>query len=211
MWPHSNQKSKSDTKIIKLPEPEYSSETSIEQALLKRRSNREFKDKTLTLEQISQLLWAAQGITDKKEGYRSAPSAGALYPLEVYLVSGKIDHLPNGIYKYIPYEHKLVIVSNEDVRKELGEAALRQNFVKESAAVFVLAAVYERTARKYGKRGICYAYMEVGCAYQNIYLQAVSLDLRTVVIGAFNDEQVKKVIQMECDEEPLCIVPVGKE
>jgi len=211
MWLHADQKSKSDTKIIILPEPKYTGETSIEEVLFKRRSIRDFKDEPLTLKQISQLLWAAQGITDKREGFRTAPSAGALYPLEVYLVSGNITDLPIGIYKYNPDKHELTIVTEQDVRLELGEAALGQSCVKEGAAVIVLAAVYERTTRKYGKRGIRYAHIEVGNVSQNIYLQAVSLNLGTVVVGAFDDEQVKKVMQMETDEEPLCVMPVGIE
>lgn len=209
MWLHADQKNKSDMKIIKLPEPKYTSEISLEETLHKRRSVRDFKDKPLTLEQISQLLWAAQGINDKREGFRTAPSAGALYPLEVYFVSGNITDLPKGIYKYNPHKHELTTGSEDDVRLELSRAALGQDCVKDGAAVIVIAAVYERTTAKYGKRGMRYVHMEVGNVSQNIYLQAVSLNLGTVVVGAFDDEQVKKVMQMENDEEPVCIMPIG--
>jgi SagB-type dehydrogenase family enzyme len=198
------------TDIVKLPEPKYNSKVSIEKALLERRSVREYKDKSLALAEISQLLWASQGITDLRRGFRTAPSAGALYPLEVYVVVGNVDNLPDGIYKYKPHRHELVRVVKGDKRAELCAVALGQSCVKNNAAVIVLAAVYERTTRKYGERGIRYVHMEVGHAAQNIYLQSVSLNLGTSVVGAFDDREVKRVINMPDEEQPLCIMPVGK-
>jgi SagB-type dehydrogenase family enzyme len=195
---------------IKLPAPKYNSNVSIEKALLERRSVREYKDRTLTLAEISQLLWASQGITDLRRGFRTAPSAGALYPLEVYVVAGNIDNLPDGIYKYKPNRHELVMVVKGDKRAELCAAALGQPCVKNNAAVIVFSAVYERTTRKYGERGIRYVHMEVGHAAQNIYLQSVSLNLGTLVVGAFDDREVKRVMNMQDEEQPLCIMPVGK-
>lgn len=195
---------------IKLPEPKYDSNTSVEQALLKRRSVREYKDTPLTLTEISQLLWAAQGITDPR-GFRTAPSAGALYPLELYVVAGNVNDLPNGIYKYRPHEHELAMVVEGDERTELCNAALGQPSVKDAAAVIVFSAVYERTTVKYGEKGIRYVHIEVGHASQNIYLQAVSLNLGTVVIGAFDDEEVKKIINTGDEEQPLYLMPVGKK
>ena len=195
---------------IKLPEPNYDSNTSVEQALLKRRSVRVYKDESLTLTEVSQLLWAAQGITDPK-GFRTAPSAGALYPLELYVVAGNVNDLPDGIYKYKPHKHELAMVVKGDKRTELCNAALGQPSIKDAAAVIVFSAVYGRTTRKYGERGIRYVHIEVGHAAQNIYLQAISLNLGLVVMGGFDDEEVKKIMNIGDKEQPLTIIPVGKE
>jgi SagB-type dehydrogenase family enzyme len=194
---------------IILPEPRDSGEISIEQALLERRSVRNYKDEALTLAEVYQLLWAAQGITHPR-GYRTAPSAGALYPLELYVVAGNVTGLQAGIYKYRPQGHELEKVAGVDVRTKLCAAALDQECVEDGAAVLVFAAVYERTTRKYGERGVRYVHMEVGHAAQNVYLQAVSLGLGTVVVGAFDDDEVEKLLQMEDDERALCIMPVGR-
>jgi len=195
---------------LKLPQPKYDSKVSIEKALHSRRSVREYEDKPLSLNEISQLLWAAQGITSPL-GFRTAPSAGALYPLEIYLVAGNVNNLPDGVYKYKPESHALVNILRGDKRAGLCAAALGQPCVKKSAAVIVIAAVYERTMKKYGQRGFRYVHVEVGNASQNIYLQAVSLNLGTVLIGAFDDEKVREVLRMHGTEQPLSIMPVGKK
>jgi SagB-type dehydrogenase family enzyme len=195
--------------IIKLPKPEYRSATSVEEALLKRRSVRAYSDKPMTLSQVSQLLWAAQGITGES-GFRTAPSAGALYPLELYIVAGHVDDLPAGTYKYNPHGHELSRIAGGDERARLCNAALGQPAVRKAAAVIVIAAVYGRTTAKYGERGIRYVHIEAGHAAENVYLQAVSLDLGTVVIGAFHDEAVKKAVGLPRNEEPVCIMPVGR-
>lgn len=195
--------------MIKLPEPTYKGKISIETALHKRKSVRSYKNGPLSLSEISQLLWAAQGIT-RRNGRRTSPSAGALYPLEIYLTTGHVQELSKGIYKYQPQGHELVKVSEEDKRSDLSSATLGQNCIKEGSIDIVLAAVYERTARKYGNRAERYVHMEAGHAAQNIYLQAVALGLGTVAVGAFNDERVKKVLMMETDEYPLCIMPIGR-
>lgn len=163
----------------------------------------------LTLAEVSQLLWAAQGITGPG-GKRTAPSAGALYPLELYIVSGKVDGLPSGIYRYAPERHSLQGIAQGDRRRELCDAALGQSSIRTAAAVIVLSGVYDRTTVKYGERGIRYVHMEAGHAAQNIYLQAVPLGLGTVVIGAFRDEEVRKVMKMAERERPLYIMPTGK-
>ncbi len=194
---------------IKLSEPKHDSNTSIEEALLKRRSVRSFKDSPLTLAEVSQLLWAAQGITSPR-GLRTAPSAGALYPLEIYVVAGNVDDLPEGVYIYRPVKHELVRVEKGDKRMELCDAALGQTSVRNAAAVIVFAAVYERTTGKYGDRGIQYVHIETGHAAQNVFLQTVPLNLGTVVIGAFYDDAVKKVLKMSDREIPLYIMPVGR-
>jgi len=193
-----------------LPEPRLKSEVSLEEALLKRRSIREYANLPLTLEDVSQLLWAAQGITAEWGG-RTAPSAGALYPLEVYLAVGNVENLAAGVYKYKPERHELVKVRDDDVRGELAEAALGQNFVMEAAIDIVIAAVYERTTKKYGDRGVRYTHMEAGHAAQNIYLQATALDLGMVTIGAFYDDRVKDILGMLKNETPLYVIPVGKQ
>lgn len=195
--------------VIKLPEPKHDGSVSIEKALGERRSIRDFWNQPLALADISQLLWAAQGVT-APEGYRTAPSAGALYPLEVYLVAGKVDGLPPGIYKYRPQGHEMVRTEEGDRRSELCGAALSQNAVKYAPAVIVIAAVYERTSRKYLGRAKQYVHMEVGHAAQNVCLQGVSLDIGTVVIGAFHDDDVKKVMSLPEREEPLYIIPCGR-
>lgn len=195
---------------ITLPQPRFSSSVSVEESLLARRSVREYSVAALTLAEISQLLWAAQGITNPS-GLRTAPSAGALYPLELYIVTGKASGLAEGVYKYRPNEHALITVTAGDVRPELSGAALGQDSVKQAAADIVLSAVYQRTTRKYGERGIRYVHIEVGHAAQNLCLQAAALGLGAVTVGAFDDDQVKKLLKMPSEEAPLYIIAVGKK
>jgi SagB-type dehydrogenase family enzyme len=197
-----------EQEIIKLPGPKYDSGTSVEEALLKRRSVRDFKDKPVTLSEVSQLIWAAQG-TDPG-GLRTAPSAGALYPLELYVVAGNVTGLPDGIYKYRSKSHELLSIAKGDRRIDLGNAALGQSSVRRAAAVIVLSGVYEKVTTKYGERGIRYVHMEAGHAAQNVYLQAVSLGISIVVIGAFRDEEVKRILKMSDREMSLYIIPVGR-
>jgi SagB-type dehydrogenase family enzyme len=199
---------KSD-EMIKLPEPRSSSPVSIEEALARRRSQREYADEPLRLLEIAQLLWAAQGMTDR-QGFRTAPSAGALYPLEVYAVAGKVEGLAAGVYKYQPQHHRMVMVAVGDRRVDLAAAALGQSYIRNSPASIVFSAAYERVTRKYRDRGIRYAHMEAGHAAQNVCLQAVSLDIGTVVIGAFHEEKVQKALGLPKYEEPLYILPIGK-
>lgn len=194
---------------IQLPPPKLDGGLSVEQSLHKRRSVRRYRGGSLPLDEVSQLLWAAQGITSV-EGFRTAPSAGALYPLEVYLVAGDVTGLTEGIYRHLPQGHRLVQVGKGDKRGSLAAAALGQQWVGEGAAALVFSAVYERTTRKYGSRGSRYVHIEVGHAAQNVFLQAVSDGLNAVVVGAFDDEAVKRVIQMPEQEQPLYIMPIGK-
>lgn len=193
-----------------LPTPLYESQTSIEEALQARRSVRAYSHDPLTLAEVSQLLWAAQGLTHPA-GLRTAPSAGALYPLDIYLLSGNVTGLPVGIYHYQPQDHKLLQIGTGDKRQDLYEAALQQSSVKDAPIVIVISAVYERTSGKYGQRGIQYVHMEVGFAAQNVYLQAESLGLGTVFIGAFYDDQVRGIMQMSEEEIPLGLMPVGRK
>jgi SagB-type dehydrogenase family enzyme len=195
---------------IKLPKPNTRGTTSLEEALLKRRSVRAYSGEPLTIEEVSQLLWAAQGITERTQGLRTAPSAGALFPLEIYIVAGNVTGLAKGIYKYRPHVHELVKVAGQDVRKELGRAALEQESLGDAPAVIVFSAVIERTSVKYGTRSTRYVQMEVGHAAQNVFLQATALNLGTVVVGAFYDDDVKKVIGMDAKESALYLMPVGR-
>ena len=196
--------------VVELPEPRYDSDVSIEEALLERRSVREYTGEPLTLQEISQLLWAAQGITDPR-GYRTAPSAGGLYPLEVYLVVGDVAGLGAGIYRYRPQGHELVKVRDGDRREELCAAALGQAWVREAAADLVIMAVYETTTAKYGDRGVQYVHLEAGHAAQNVCLQATAMGLGTVTVGAFHDEQVGEVLGAAENEQPLYVMPVGRK
>jgi len=193
---------------FELPEPKLSSKTSVEEALSERRSIREYGKDSLSLEEISQLLWAAQGITVRWGG-RTAPSAGALYPLEIYVVAGEVRELEPGLYHYDPGKHSITRKVDGDLRQKLTQAALHQDEIARAPATFVITAVYERTMKKYRERGIQYVHMEVGATGENIYLQAETLGLGTVFIGAFEDEKVKRALGVK--EEPLGIMPVGKK
>jgi len=189
---------------IPLPRPARSGVVSLEEVLSQRRSTREFAPGPLTERQLSQLLWAMQGITDS-EGLRAAPSAGALYPLEIYVV------LAAGFYHYDPAQHRLDRVSADDLRPALCQAALAQQAVSEAEAVFVMTAVYERTAQKYGAaRGRRYAHLEAGHAAQNLLLEAVALGLGAVSMGAFHDTEVQKVLSLPRNHQPLYLIPAGK-
>ncbi len=194
---------------IILPAPIRSSDTPVERALAERRSVRSYGEAPLTLPEAGQLLWAAQGVTSAR-GFRTAPSAGALYPLEVFLVAGDVEGLRPGVYRYVPEGHALTLVVSGDRRGRLCASALGQGSVRRAPAVIVLAAVYARTTGKYGGRGIRYVHMESGSAAQNVYLEAESLGLGTVIIGAFDDAEVRAVLGIGRDEEPLIIMPVGK-
>ena len=194
---------------VRLPAPQRDGKVSLERSLATRRSVRAYRDEALKLAELSQLLWAAQGITGG-DRLRTAPSAGALYPLEVYVLAGKVEGLASGIYKYRPERHELAPVAKEDRRRALADAALGQQFIAQAPAVFVIAGVYERTARRYGERAPRYVHIEVGHAGQNICLQAVALGLGSVPVGAFRDPDVKRVVGMADDEAPLYIIPVGQ-
>jgi SagB-type dehydrogenase family enzyme len=194
--------------LTPLPRPSLDGSMSLEEALARRRSVREFSGTPLTVAELGQLLWAAQGLTSSQAitspGYRTAPSAGALYPLEVYVVTAE------GLYHYEPQGHQLRALSPEDRRLALYEAALRQEWVRQAPAVFVIAAIYERTAQKYGQeRSPRYVHLEAGHAAQNLLLEAVALDLGAVPVGAFYDEKVQEVLGLPADHQPLYLIPVG--
>lgn len=190
-----------------LPEPRLTGDVSVEQALSERRSLRRFAAAPVRLAEVSQLLWSAQGITDK-EGGRTAPSAGATHPLEIFLVAGAVTGLDAGIYRYLPQRHELVRTAVGDRRAELAAAAY-QDWVRTAPAAIVIAAVEKRTAR-YGRRASLYVHMEAGAVTENVHLQAEALGLGTTVVGAFDDRDLKAAVGLEAQEEPLAILPVGR-
>lgn len=196
---------------IILPQPEKVSQSSIEETLLERRSIREYKDESLALKEVSQILWAAQGITEPTWGGRTAPSAGALYPLEVYLAVRKVEDLEPGIYHYLPLNHKLIGILEGDINEKLAEAGLNQSCIEKAPINLVITAFYSRTTAKYGERGIRYVHLEAGHAAQNVYLQVQSLGLGTVTIGAFDDDEVRKLLNLSEEETPLYIMPIGRK
>ena len=194
--------------IVPLPQPWLTGSVSIEETLARRRSVRAFSDAALGLEAVGQLLWAAQGTTHA-EVQRTAPSAGALYPLEIYLVAGNIAALPAAIYHYAPQRHQLVRIAVGDRRRELGEIALRQHWIGEAPAIIVISAVLPRTSAKYGDRGERYVHIEAGHAAENVCLQAVALGLGTTVVGAFSDRDVRRLLARS-EEDPLLLISLGK-
>jgi len=190
-------------KVTALPDPELSGKKTLEETIASRRSVRSFSKKKVDEQQLGQLLWAAQGITDERRDFRSVPSAGALYPLEVFAVTAE------GVYQYVPKGHSLRTIKEGDARGDLYKAALRQSSVRDAPLVIVIAADYSRTAGKYGGRSERYVHMEAGHAAQNIHLQAVALGLGSVPIGAFSDDTVSDVLLLPDKLAPLYIIPVG--
>ena len=190
-------------RVIVLPAPQLEGSRTLEETLAQRRSVREFSDTPLALAELGQLLWAAQGITHPA-GLRTAPSAGALYPLQVYAVTRE------AAYHYSPQGHQMTAHIQGDMRPALHAAALQQDPVLNAPAVIVIAAVYAQTAQKYGaERSPRYVHLEAGHAAQNVLLQAVALKLGAVPIGAFEDEKVKQALRLPPDQQPLYLIPVG--
>jgi len=188
--------------LINLPEPKKISPVSLEEVISARRSRRKFLPRSLTMGQISQLCWAAQGM-DAASGFRNVPSAGATYPLELFVVT------TDGLFHYLPAEHALDKLTDSDLRAELSAAAWGQRFIKEAPLTLAFAAELARTTGRYGRRGIRYVYTEAGHAAQNIHLQAESLELASVAVGAFEDAAVSKVLSLPANLEPVYMVVVG--
>ncbi len=193
---------------IKLPEPKVFGWSRIEELIEERRSIRKYTDRELSESVISRILWAAQGISSE-EGLRTAPSAGALYPLEIHLVAGEGSGLEPGTYRYVPEENTLVQEIPGDMRERLSKAALSQPMIKNASVSIVISVIYPRITSKYGKRGIRYAHMEAGHAAQNVYLLGAELGIGTCAVGAFDDEEVRKALKMPVNEDPLYILPLG--
>ena len=197
---------------IHLPSPSQKGSMPLAEAIARRRSIRGFTPQPISQLQLSQILWAAQGITDTWGRYRAVPSAGATYPLEIFVVCGKngVEGIDAGIYQYNIARHSLTLHYEGDVRLALAGAALGEEGIYEAPVDIVICAIFERTTLDYGSRGERYVHIEVGHAGQNIYLQAAALGLATVAIGAFNDEQVREVLRLDKQYKPLYIMPVGK-
>jgi len=205
---------------MKLPSPQLKGKVSLEETILRRRSVRRYRREPLELSQLSQILWAAQGITGTG-GFRAAPSAGASYPLEIFMFVGTQcviasevkqapEELPAGIYHYEADSHSLSLHKPADLRPDLARATLNQEFIIEAPVDIVICALSHRTSYRYGRRGERYVHIEVGHAGENIHLQAVALGLATVEIGAFHDEEVGKVLGVDEQIKPLYIMPLGK-
>ena len=197
---------------IHLPSPSQKGIVSLEEAIARRRSVRDFTPEPLSRSQLSQILWSAQGISNTSSGYRTVPSAGATYPLEIFVVCGTncVEGIGDGIYHYNIDNHSLTLHHKGDIRLELAKAALNQEFIYEAPVDIIICALYERTTLHYGSRGERYVPIEVGHAGQNIYLQATALGLGTVAIGAFHDVEVREVLRLDKQYKPLYIMPVGK-
>jgi SagB-type dehydrogenase family enzyme len=194
---------------IALPEPDLKGRETLERAVARRRSIREFAPRSMTMGELGQLLWAAQGVSDPS-GLRTAPSAGALYPLELYAIVGASGDLEAGIYHYLPRRHGLELVAPGDFRAEFAAAALMQPWTAQASLVLIVAAAFARTTAKYGERGRRYVAIEAGHAVQNVYLQAVALGLGATEVGAFRDDAVASLVGLPSGEEPVTSVVVGR-
>ena len=199
-----------------LPSPKTEGEASVEKILANRRSRRQFRDAAMSIEQLSQILWAAYGVTNPKTpnllrgGLRTTPSAGGLYPLEIYVAVGNVEGVEVGVYKYISQDHTIVRTIDKDIREELGEAAFGQGSIKCAPVTLVYCAIFGRTTGKYGARGNeRYVFMEIGHFAQNVYLQAEALRLGACSIGAMLDEKICETLKPAAEEKPLCLMPVG--
>ena len=199
-----------DRVIVELPAPSHRGSTSVEEAIARRYSVRSYRPDPLSLAQFSQILWAAQGTTE--HGRRAAPSAGATYPLEVFVVVGEkgVEDIEEGVYHYYPRGHSLSLQRGGDLRAELSAAALGQRFLREAPASIVVCANYDRTASGYGRRAERYVPIEAGHVGQNVHLQTVALGLGTVMVGAFSDGEVSRVLGIGPEVAPLYIFPLGK-
>jgi SagB-type dehydrogenase family enzyme len=194
-----------------LPKPSPDGKVSVEKAIQQRRTIRDFKETPLSIPHLAQLLWAAQGVTDPKGVRRSAPSGGARYPLDIYIIIGKkrVEGLGEGVYHYVPENHSISSMNKKDLRREIGSASLGQMWIAGASVMFVITAEYRRITGKYGDRGIRYAHIEAGHVGQNLFLQAEALGLGAGIVGAFNDTGVAKVMGIPREHEPLLIMPVG--
>lgn len=191
-------------RTIMLPSPALTGAVSLETAIARRRTRRQFSPEPLSWEQIGQLLWSASGITEAASGKRAAPSAGACYPLELYAL------LPEGLYHYAPREHALHLTTAGDLRRQVAAAA-GQDFLLTAPLIIVMAAEFQRTTQRYAKRGQeRYVPMDVGHAAQNLLLQATALGLASCPVGAFDDDQMARLLQLPAAQVPLYLLPVGK-
>ena len=205
--------SKKHTDLVQLPDPIHQGIT-VEEALKQRRSIRDFADQPISLHALSQLLFAAQGITGESYGtkLRSSPSAGALYPMEIYVFAHSVDNLSPGLFHYDPYKHALRPIKKGIMRDAIEAAGLGQSSLGDAAAVIVCTAIAQRTTAKYGQRGHKYVLIETGHVGQNILLQAVSLGLGAVPVGAFLDHELNDLLGIDGKRESAhYLIAVGKK
>ncbi|MCL4500777.1 MAG: SagB/ThcOx family dehydrogenase [Deltaproteobacteria bacterium] len=196
--------------VVKLPPPSYKGSVSVEEALKARRTVREFAACSLDLQQVSQLLWGADGLSDLR-GLRTAASAGATYPLEIFLVAGElgVTDLPTGVYRYLVKEHALEPGLRGDLRQAVARASLNQTWMTHAPVIMIIAAEYRRCTQRYGERGIMYTHMESGHVGTNIFLQAEALGLGAGIVGAFEDRGLGQVLGLPKEQAPLLVMPVG--
>ena len=197
---------------IKLPTPDYRG-IILEDAIRKRRSIRDYRDEAISLKELSNLLFSAQGITGRYLGIplRAAPSAGALYPFEIYIYAHNIEGLERGIYHYDPLDHYLEFIRKGDFRQDLFKAGLYQNMFLKAPLIFIYVAVFERTTQKYGDRGYRYIYIEAGHIAENVFLESVSLGLGSCVVGAFFDDMINRIIGVDGKRESaIYIQTIGR-
>lgn len=197
-----------DEAVIQLPAPDTVGKVTVEQALARRRSIRSYQVDSLTPVELGQVLWAAQGQTTSR-GFRTAPSAGATYPMELYVATGRVRGLEPGLYRYLAGKHALELVREGELLHRLSGAALGQTMIEAAAATLVLACEYRRTTGHYGERGRMYVHMEAGHIGQNVHLQCEALGLGTCMVGAFSDRQVQETLGIEF--EPLYLMPMGRK
>jgi SagB-type dehydrogenase family enzyme len=196
--------------LVKLPPPALKGTVSVEAALKARRTVRHFASRSLDLPQVSQLLWATGGTSDPR-GLRTQPSAGATYPLEIYLVTGDrgVSGLAPGVYRYRPGDHALELTLKGDQMGKVAQASLNQSWMATAPVMVVLAAEFSRCTARYGQRGIMYTHMESGHAGQNLFLQAEALGLGAGIVGAFEDQNLHRVLGLPREHAPLLVMPVG--
>jgi SagB-type dehydrogenase family enzyme len=196
---------------MRLPDPRFEGDVSLERAIRTRRTIRSFDGKALSLRQISQLLWSSQGITEPGGFKRAAPSAGALYPIDIYAVvgAGCVEGLDPGVYHYETEGHSISSGKGEDARKDVARASLWQTWMAQAPLSLIITAEYSRITGKYGQRGIRYAMIEAGHIGQNIFLQAQAMGLAAGIVGAFDDEKLIRIMGIRETHEPLLIMPVG--
>jgi SagB-type dehydrogenase family enzyme len=196
---------------VSLPRPSFDGKISVEKAIKGRRTVRDCSEKGLPLNTLSQLVWSGQGITDPLENKRAAPSGGALYPLDLYVLIGEngVEKMEGGVYRYLPKEHSLLPIAKGDRRREIALASLSQMWMVRASVIMIITAEYRRITGKYGERGIRYALIEAGHVGQNLFLQAEALGLGAGIVGAFNDSEVSNIAGLQPKHEPLLMMPVG--
>jgi SagB-type dehydrogenase family enzyme len=210
-WTFAPNKHPREEALIKLPLPTWHGTVSVEQAIKQRRTVRSFASRALTVGQLSQLLGSAGGITETNGYKRAAPSAGALYPMDLYVVVGqnRLPPIDAGVYRYVPGQHQLSEVLKGDLRSSIAMAALSQMWMAEAPLIMVITAEYRRAAVKYGQRGMRYALIEAGHMGQNIFLQAQALGLEAGIVGAFHEAELIDAVHIPSAHEPILLMPVG--